>query len=522
MSHQPSRSFRGATIIALASTLVLAGCAGGGSKPSADPTGASDPNATLRYSYGTDAGKNYDPVSSGNPFAPGFLIPVYDRLFDVDPSGKVIPMLAKSSDVSSDGLTLTLKLRDDVTFHDGTKFDAAAVKANFERGKTNAKSSIKADLSTIKSVDVIDPTTVKLGLTAANGALPAILSERAGMMVSPAAMSKPDLDLMPVGAGPYKVTADEPGVKLTYEKYDGYYNVNKKAVKTIDMRIQIDPEARLRSLENGEIDATGLNMNQLDAAKAKNIKFAPAPKVSTATYLIYLNMAKTPALADPKVRAAMALALDRNGISKGLLGGACEPSAQIFPSSYWAASKKIPKSAIDYDAKKAKAMLVAAGYPDGFQMSLSSINAQQYSNVAEAVAQQLGKIGIKVDLQITEPVALIGNFVGAKTTDAYVSIWPGANDPSRTVTSLYMPTGLYNPGGLNIPQITSLAAEGLAGKTQDERANSYQALADATVENHMQLPICSASLPNAINGKVKNLLTTVGTALDVRNVEMTK
>ncbi|MEO6958098.1 MAG: ABC transporter substrate-binding protein, partial [Antricoccus sp.] len=230
----------------------------------------------------------------------------------------------------------------------------------------------------------------------------------------------------------------------------------------------------------------------------------------------------TPALADSKVRAAMALALDRNGISKGLLGGACEPSAQIFPSSYWAASKKIPKSAIDYDAKKAKAMLVAAGYPDGFQMSLSSINAQQYSNVAEAVAQQLGKIGIKVDLQITEPVALIGNFVGAKTTDAYVSIWPGANDPSRTVTSLYMPTGLYNPGGLNIPQITSLAAEGLAGKTQDERANSYQALADATVENHMQLPICSASLPNAINGKVKNLLTTVGTALDVRNVEMTK
>lgn len=509
----------------LAGSLVLTACAGSSTPTSSSGKasgGTPDASATLRYANATDAGKNYDPVSSGNPFAPGFLLPVYDRLFDIDATGAVVPMLATSSKVSEDGLTETLKLREGVTFHDGTTFDAAAVKANIERGKTNPKSSVKANLSSISSVTVVDPSTVTLTLTQPNGALNGILSDRAGMMVSPAAMTKPGLDLMPVGAGPYKVVADDPGVKVTYEKYDGYYAPNANAVKTIEMSILIDPEARLRGLETGQFDAASVNMNQLDAAKSKNISVAPAPEVSTATYIVYLNMARVPALADPKVRAAMALAIDRNGINKGVLNGACKPSAQIFPDSYWASSKNIPDTALDYDPKKAKAMLAEAGYPDGFEITLAAINAQQYSNVAEAVAAQLTAIGIKVNVQVTEPVQLVGNFVAQKTTDAYVSIWPGSNDPSTTVASLYLPTGLYNPGALDVPAITSAAAEGLNGKDQAARAKSYQALADATVSQHVHLPICSARLPNAIKGNVTNLRNTSATALDLRNVEMSK
>ncbi len=300
--------------LVLTGVLLLSACAGG-STTSSTSAGAPDSSATFRYANATDAGKNYDPVSSGNPFAPGFLLPVYDRLFDIDATGAVIPMLATSSEVSTDGLTVTLKLREHVTFHDGTPFDAAAVKANIERGKTNPKSSVKASLSSVASVAVVDPNTVTLTLTKPNGALDATLSDRAGMMVSPAAMSKPNLDLMPVGAGPYKVVADDPGVKVTYEKYNGYYAPNADAVKTIEMSILIDPEARLRGLETGQFDGAALNMNQLDAAKRTSILIAPAPEVSTATYIIYLNMARVPALADPKVRAAMALAIDRNGIN---------------------------------------------------------------------------------------------------------------------------------------------------------------------------------------------------------------
>ena len=507
--------------LVLTGVLLLSACAGG-STTSSTSAGAPDSSATFRYANATDAGKNYDPVSSGNPFAPGFLLPVYDRLFDIDATGAVIPMLATSSEVSTDGLTVTLKLREHVTFHDGTPFDAAAVKANIERGKTNPKSSVKASLSSVASVAVVDPNTVTLTLTKPNGALDATLSDRAGMMVSPAAMSKPNLDLMPVGAGPYKVVADDPGVKVTYQKYDGYYAPNADAVKTIEMSILIDPEARLRGLETGQFDGAALNMNQLDAAKRTSILIAPAPEVSTATYIIYLNMARVPALADPKVRAAMALAIDRDGINKGVLNGACKPSAQIFPDSYWASSKNIPNTALDYDPQKAKAMLAEAGYPNGFEITLAAINAQQYSNVAEAVAAQLSAIGLKVNVQVTEPVQLLGNFIAQKTTDAYVSIWPGANDPSTTVGSLYLPTGLYNPGALDVPAITTAAAEGLNGKDRAARATSYQALAEATVAQHVHLPICSASLPNALTSKVTNLRETSATALDLRNVTMSK
>lgn len=522
MPRTRNRFLRRAIIGVVASTMMLAGCAGGGSGSSGEPEGAADPNATLRFGYGTDGGKNYDPVTAANQFVPGFLLPVYDRLFDLDEDGKVIPMLAESSEYSADGLSLTLKLRKGVKFHDGTAFDASAVKANIERGKTNAKSTIKPDLATVETVDVIDPQTVKLNLNAPNGALTAILADRAGMMVSPTAMDNPDLDLMPVGAGPYKVTADDPGVKVTYERFDDYYNLNKNAVKTIEMMIQLDPETRLRSITTNELDATGINMNQLDSAKKQGIRLAEPAKVSTATYLVYLNMARNPALANPKVREALALAIDRDGINKGLLGGSCDPTAQMFPKGYWAAATDIPKSAIVQDTKKAKELLTEAGYPDGFEMSLAAINVQQYSNVAEALAEQFEKIGIKVDLQITEPVQLLGNFNAQKVTDAYTSIWPGAGDPSRTVSSLYLPTGLFNPGALDIPEVTKLAAEGLAGKDQAARAASYQALSKVTVEQRMHLPICSASLPTAMTSKVRGIPSTVASVVDLRNVEITK
>lgn len=500
-------------------SLTLTACGGGGSESTSDPSGEADPAATLRFSFGTDGGKNYDPLTAANQFVPTFLLPVYDRLFDIDAEGKVVPMLVESHTVSDDGLSLELKLREGVKFHDGAELNADAVKANFDRALTSEKSTLKSDLASVASVDVVDPMTVKFTLKSANGALPAILADRAGMMVSPNALQNPDLDLMPVGAGPYKVTANEPGVKVTYEKFEDYWNPNEDSVQKIELMIQIDPEARLRAVGNGEVDAAGLNMNQVSTINQQNIRIADKPEVSSGVYLVYLNMAKNPALADEKVREALALALDRDGIGKGVLGDQCAPTAQIFPDGYWPASEDLPEDAAKQDVEQAKKLLEESGHA-GFTMTLSAISAQQYANVAEAVAAQFEEIGVKVELQIAEPVQVVGNFNAQKVTDAYVSLWPGATDPSKTVGTLLLPTGLFNPGALDIPDVTSLAAEGIAKTEQSERQSVYQELANKAAEHRMHLPICSPNNPNAVSDKVRNLLTTVAGAVDLRNVEI--
>lgn len=512
----------GPLVCAAALALAVSGCAGGGESAAGDPTGDADPNATVSYSFGTDGGKNYDPVTAGNQFVNTFLLPVYDRLFDIDEDGNVVPMLAESSSTSADGLALDLTLREGVTFHDGAEFNADAVKANFDRALAAPESTLKADLASISSVEVIDPMTVRFVLSTPNGALPAILADRAGMMVSPNALGNADLDLMPVGAGPYKVIEDQPGVQVSYERYDDYWGDNDSAAKNLNIVIQIDPESRLRAIENGEVDAAGLNMNQVQAIKSKSIRVVEPPKVTTGAYLVYLNMGSNPALADPNVRAAMSLALDRNGIAEGVLSGECTPTAQVFPDGYWAASTDIPDSALDYDAAKAKELLAEAGYPDGFDMSLSAISAQQYANVAEAVAAQLTEIGINVELQIAEPVQVVSNFNAQKTSNAYVSIWPGATDPSKTVSSLFLPTGLFNPGALDTPAVTELATQGIATADQDQRAGIYQDLADAAVESHLHLPICSPNNPNAAGPDIRGLTNTPSGAVDLRNIEKTK
>ncbi|MBC3191114.1 hypothetical protein H7X46_08560 [Pseudonocardia sp. C8] len=513
--------------IAVVGTL-LAGCGGGqpaapaamGSSVGAAPTGPADPNATLRFSFGTDASKNYDPATAANQFVNAFLLPVYDRLFDIDAQGRVVPMLAESSRLSDQGRTLTLTLRDGVVFHDGTTFDAAAVKANIERAKTTERSTLKPDLAVVESVETPDPRTAVLRLAAPSASLPALLADRAGMMVSPTAFGNPDLDLRPVGAGPYRVVDDQPGVQVTYEKFDRYWNAaaTAGAVRRIELGVQLNPETRLRSVGAREFDATAINHDQYPQAATSGQQVLVKP--GTGAFLVYLNMAKNPPLANPDVRAAMAMAIDRAGISQAILGGQCTASPQIFPDGYWATAPDPGPDASRFDLAAAKQKLAEAGFPQGFAMSMTVVNVPPYSAVAEAVAGQLGQIGITVDLQIAEPAQVIAGFTGQKSVDSYVSQWPGAVDPARTVASLYLPGGTFNPGGMRDPEIVRLAAQGQAAPDAAARAQAYQQISARAVDQHLHLPICSSPALLMASPKVRGLTTTIAGAPDLRAVEL--
>src|SRR5699024_9173798 len=147
------------------------------------------------------------------------------------------------------------------------------------------------------------------------------------------------------------------------------------------------------------------------------------------------NMQDRSPLHDLQVREALSLAIDCEGIANRILEGNCTPTGQLFTGDYWAASPDVDVPERDVDSSKR--LLSYAGYTDGLSMSLSAISAAPYRVVAEAHADQLSELGLDIDLQISEPTKVVGDFNAQQTTDAYTSLWPGATDPAKTFASLY-------------------------------------------------------------------------------------
>ena len=149
-----------------------------------------------------------------------------DKLFDIDEKLNIIPQRATGYEWSADGKALTLKLRQGVTFHDGEKFDAAAVKYNIERHKTIPGSNRRGELAPVTSVDVVDPSTVRLNLSAPFSPLLSQLTDRAGMMVSPkAAQAEGEkFGAHPVCSGPFRFVERVPQDRIVLERYANYWD----------------------------------------------------------------------------------------------------------------------------------------------------------------------------------------------------------------------------------------------------------------------------------------------------------
>jgi peptide/nickel transport system substrate-binding protein len=519
----------------LAVAALLAAACGGDDAKSTPTTGAgtqasstaaatpktqeSNPSATLKFAYATNGGSNYDPHTAPNPFVNTFLYLAYDRLINLTPDGKFEPQLAESWEFKDNGKTLELKLRKGVEFHDAAPFNANAVKANIERAKTNAKSTLKADLTVVDSVVVLDDYTVQLKLNAPASSLPALLADRAGMMISPTALANTDLDLKPVGAGPFKVVSHDPGKMIAYEKFDKYWNPKDQRVARIEISMVLDPATRLRALRSGEIDSTSLNLDQLSEAEKAGLVVTTEPY--TGAFILYLNMARSQ-FANLKVRQAMAQAIDRKGINDGLQAGKCPPTAQVFPAGYWANDPGVKGDLYKFDPTAAKKLLADAGFPSGFSFSTVVINVPFYSTQAEAIQAQLAQIGVKMDLQIIEPAQLLAKFAIEKSVDSYFSTTGGFIDPAKTVAQLYLPNSTLNPGAYANSKIVELAAKGLESTEQAQRQTFYQQLSKVAAEDVFHIPVCSGQSVTGSTNKVQNLRPNLAGAYDLRYASMAK
>ncbi len=362
-----------------------------------------------------------------------------DKLVDIDEHLKIVPQLATSWQWSADNKALTMKIRQGVTFHDGEKLDAEAVKFNIERHKTMAGSNRKGELAPVTSVDVVDPYTVRLNLSKPFAPLLAQLADRAGMMVSPKAAKAEGekFGAHPVCSGPFKFVERVAQDRIVLERYPNYWDKGSIHFDKVVYQPIVDSTVRLANLKSGQLDMIE-RVAPSDMAQVKSDGRLKAASVVEIGYQgITINVGKSdqaqknPLGRDPRVREALELALDRDAIVQVAMDGEAEPGNQwVAPDNSWyVKSHPIPKR----DVARAKQLLAQAGVPNPIftLMTPTTSDAQRVAQVVQAMAKEAG---FEVKIQSTEFSTSL-NLADKGDFEAYVLAWSGRADPDGNVYS---------------------------------------------------------------------------------------
>lgn len=323
---------------------------------------------------------------------------VYDTLTACDAKGNVSPWLATKWS-QPDPSTWEFKLRDDVTFHDGSKFDAETVKLNLERDKTIEGGPWGYIYDTIKAVTVVDPTTVQVQFTSPQPSFPLQMCQVAGGMVSPQAIKAgTDLTRTEAGSGGWIWNAAEhqEGTKHILDANPNYWNKDAVLVKTIEVDIIADTSARMNAAQAGQIDVMGtVDGNMFNAAKDAGLTIQSSIAFNVTLAIFDRKGTIVPAFASQEVRQAMQLLVDVNGYNKAVFGGNGDATLSLgAKGTYWYDDSLTKKYALN--VKKAKQMLAEAGYKDGFSFEVPSVPLIKQR--LEGIQQMLATGGITMNI----------------------------------------------------------------------------------------------------------------------------
>src|SRR5713226_8040560 len=367
--------------------LALLGPAAAGAQPAGTVTIAAHITLATRW---------LDPAETDAEITPFMILyALHDALVKPMPAALNSPSLAESWSMSKDGRTWEFVLRKGARFHNGDPVTAEDVKFSFERYRGAAAPILKYR---VRDVQVVDPSRVRFHLkdpwpdfmtfygTSASGAawiVPKKYFERVG---------EDGYRKAPVGAGPYKFVSFQPGIELTLEAFDGYWR-KTPSVKRLVIRSIPEETTRAAALKRGEVDIAYF----LNGPVAEDVRRTPGLKLTAARtnavfFLDFVDQwdAKSP-WHDRRVRLAASLAVDRKAINEAESLGFSGLTGNIVPRHMEFA---LPIEPHPYDPKRAKQLLVEAGYPNGFDGGDLTPNPP-YNSMAEAVAGYLGAVGIR-------------------------------------------------------------------------------------------------------------------------------
>jgi len=341
------------------------------------PAAAQKQGGTMTVGLETDI-PGFDPLKVGvyDTAAETAAAALFDTLTTLDDEGAPQPRLALSWTHADDFKTWTFKLRSGVKFQDGTPFNAAAVKANFDRQKDPAnKCRCAFYIGFIKSVETPDDLTVVYNLNDPSVNLPALLTIQSSNNVvqSPTAWKEKgdDYNRNPVGTGPYILKSWTAGDRLVLERNPDYWDKSKVYLDRIILKPLPDAQSRFASLQSGEAQVVWD-----DESDSDNIKKAQGDsKLRVLTYTgsgagVDAFNTKVAPFDDVRVRQALVMAIDRKTMSQALTGGMSRPASNPYGDGSWVKCKD--DGALPYDPEKAKALIKDYGKPVKFKMMLTA------------------------------------------------------------------------------------------------------------------------------------------------------
>lgn len=445
-----------------------------------------DPLKTLVVAVPSDAVGLEPGANKAEPVGSEVILNVFDTLvaWTAPQFTQLEGRLADSWTVSADGTVFDFKLHDGVKFHDGTDFDAEAVKFSLERTK-QINPYVEATFGLISDIAVVSPSEVKITLSKPYPAFLSILAQPQSAIVSPTAVAKygDGFATHPVGTGPFKFNSAQADTNIVLDANPDYFRGAPKLERII-YRIIPDASTRRLELENGGVDIVQ-QQGQLAAIAAEDIEALKSnPDISileAASQIIrqleFNNSSTTSPVADLKVRQAIVHAIDYDGLLQGVFGGTAERVYGPLTTNSWAFNPKMQEEAPKYDPDLAKSLLAEAGVdPASLNLTLYSFQGPLWGAVATFVQANLADIGINATIAQTEFPALRALQTAGQFDVALDGRQPWYNDPDAHITIGYLSSLADTAMTFRMPQDAELDALILKAQQtvdQDARKQLY-------------------------------------------------
>ncbi|BES84436.1 glutathione ABC transporter substrate-binding protein GsiB [Pectobacterium araliae] len=424
-----------------------------------------------------------DPYDANDSLSQTVAKSFYQGLFGFDKEMKLVNVLADSYDVSPDGLTYTVKLHPGVKFHDGSAFNAAAVKVNLDRASNPDNRLKRYNLfKMIDKTEAVDDLTVKITLKTPFSAFVNNLAHPAAVMISPAALNQygKEIGFHPVGTGPYRFVAWNQTDFVKVEKFSGYWKAGLPKLDSITWRPVVDNNTRAALLQTGEAQfAYPIPFEQAKVLE-KNDKLALVASPSILHRYISMNVTQKP-FDNPKVRQALNYAINKEALIKVAFSGYATPAEGPLPNSIDYSVKYHPWP---YDPAKARELLKEAGYPDGFTTTLwSSHNHSTAQKVLQFTQQQLAQVGVKVQVTAMDAGQRAAEVEGKGVKETGVRLfytgWSASTGEadwalSPLFASASWPPAQFNTAFYSNPQVDADLANALKTTDRAEKQKLYK------------------------------------------------
>ncbi|MFD8812908.1 ABC transporter substrate-binding protein [Streptomyces sp. NPDC059627] len=528
------RPSRWAPLAALLTTSVLLTACGSGDDGSGGKSGPAKSGGTLTFAVGSDSGC-VDPQQVASNDTIYSVRQIVDSLTDQDPkTGKIVPWLAKSWDISADATTFTFHLRPGVTFSDGSKLTAQVVKDNFDAVPNLGALGTLAEgyLSGVKSTTVVDPLTVKVTFKQPNAQfLQATSTHSLGIESSASVKKTPQQKCSDgvVGSGPFVLKQYVQNQSITLDRRTGYdwgsSLWSKKGEAYLDKLVfKVVPEAGVRagSLQSGQVDAIS-SVGKANEAALKGGQVALQSRANPGVVFgLGLNNAR-PLLKDTKVRQAISAAIDRKQIADTVFPTGTQPATSIL--AHTTPDYTDLSSDLALDTAKAKSLLDQAGWKagsdgirtkDGKKLTLTISwfpNAATNQPALELVQQQLKAVGIDVVLKQL-PVTQFATTLQSGDFDV---VWGNATRADPDILRSSFSTQLANFYHLPASSLdTALSAQAAATDT----AKREQLVGEAQqliVRNAYDVPVVELQTQLGVSNKVHDLTFDSGSRVQLHD-----